>query len=72
MATKKHICGIYKGYKIIQEYEQIGNGIYGIFYPCVKKRNRWYKRKNFGSTKLESLKKCIDIWEKEKEQTTIK
>ena len=60
MSVKKHICGVYKGHRIVQEYEQIGNGIYGTFYPCEKKGNRWYRIKNVSSTKLEDIKKYID------------
>lgn len=66
MSVKKHICGIYKGYRIVQEYEIIGTGVYGMFYPCEKKGNRWFKMKNVGSTKWEDLKKYIDSWENEK------
>ena len=62
MSVKKHICGIYKGYRIVQEYEQIGNGIYGTFYPCEKKGNRWYRIKNVESSHWENLKKYIDNW----------
>jgi len=66
MSVKKHICGVYKGYRIVQEYEQIGNGIYGMFYPCEKKGNRWYKMKNVASSKLEDVKKFINNETKDK------
>lgn len=60
MAVKKHICGIYKGYRIVQEYEIIGTGVYGIFYPCEKKGNRYYRIKNVDSSNLEDIKKYIN------------
>ena len=60
MAVKKHICGIYKGYRIVQEYEIIGTGVYGMFYPCEKKGNRYYKVKNVASSDLEDIKKYIN------------
>lgn len=60
MSVKKHICGIYKGYRIIQEYEVIGTGVYSTFYPCEKKRNRWYKIKNSNYSTLKGVKEYID------------
>ena len=60
MATRKHICGIYKGYRIVQEYEIIGSGVYGTFYPCRKINDRWYRIKNMEASKLEDLKNYID------------
>jgi len=61
MAKKKHICGIYKGYRIIQEYEIIGNGVYGVFYPCEKKGSRFYKIKKASSLNIKDVKTFIDI-----------
>jgi len=60
MSVKKHICGIHKGYRIVQEYEIIGTGVYGMFYPCEKKGNRWYKMKNVASSSLDDVKKFIN------------
>lgn len=60
MAVKKHICGVYKGYRIVQEYEIIGTGVYGTFYPCEKKGNRYYRIKNVDSSNLEDIKKYIN------------
>lgn len=60
MAVKKHICGVYKGIRIVQEYEIIGTGVYGIFYPCELKGTRWYKIKNTEFKTLEEIKKYIN------------
>ena len=68
MSVKKHICGIYKGHRIVQEYEIIGTGVYGMFYPCEKRGNKWYKMKNVASSLLEDVKKYIDN-ETEKNKT---
>lgn len=60
MAVKKHICGVYKGFRIVQEYEIIGTGVYGIFYPCELKGTRWYRIKDTEFKTLEDIKKYID------------
>lgn len=60
MAVKKHICGVYKGFRIVQEYEMIGTGVYGIFYPCELKGTRWYRIKDTEFKTLEEIKKYID------------
>jgi hypothetical protein len=66
MSVKKHICGVYKGHRIVQEYEQIGNGIYSTFYPCQKKGNRWYKIKDVASSNIDNIKKYINNHDAEK------
>lgn len=57
---KKHICGVYKGHRIVQEGSMIGNNWYGNFYPCEKKGSRFYKMKDHIFKTLKETKEFID------------
>lgn len=57
---KKHICGYYKGFRVVQEGEMIGNNWYGVFYPCEKKGNRYYRIKDVEFKTWKELKEYIN------------
>lgn len=56
----KHYCGTYKGYKVYQEGQMIGNGFYGKFYASQKKGERYCKLKNSVCDSVEEIKKYIE------------
>lgn len=57
---KKHYCGTYKGIKVWQIGQMIGNGWYGHFYVTKCKNGRNYKVKDSICSSSEEIKKYIN------------
>lgn len=60
MEDKKYYCGKYKGYKVYQVGELIGNNFYGYFYAAKLVNVRYKKDKQSERKTLEELKEYID------------
>ena len=56
---KKHYCGIYRGLKIYQVGQMIGNNWYGYFYAAKKSKKNYVKIKESESKSFEQLKERI-------------
>lgn len=57
---KKYYCGMYKGYKIYQVGERIGNNFYGYFYASQLCNKNYIKDKQSEKDTWEDLKEYIN------------
>ena len=55
----KYYCGFYRGLKIYQDGEVIGNNWYGYFYAAKKRKKNFVKIKDSESKTFEELKQRI-------------
>lgn len=60
MASKLHYCGKYKGIKVWQDGEIIGQNWYGTFHCSKTKNGRNYKVKDSQCRSLDAIKEYID------------
>ena len=56
---RKHYCGMYRGLKIYQVGQTIGNNWYGHFYAAKKCKTNYVKIKDSESPSWEKLKERI-------------
>lgn len=57
---KKYYCGKYKGYKVFQVGEMIGNNFYGYFYAAKLCNKNYIKDKQSERNTLKELEEYID------------
>lgn len=58
-SVKKHCCGFYKGLKIFQVGQMIGNSWYGHFYAAKKRNKRYIKIEGSKCDTLEEITQKI-------------